>query len=184
MMINMSMMCPVNDSVALITFVEIPQPCRCSPKPSARAHLKVTSSEGYPSWPPKRPLLPQVQPYTRSAQHGVWLRWCCSPAEHWSGSEDHRQQKPVPLSGGHKPTPCSDRTTRTVMRVSTSFFRSRYLAPCCDRNALANHFFFFPDTEFPLACRSRATANFLISRLAPRTLVRLVLQNAYQLRER
>ena len=40
-------------------------------------------------------------------------------------------------------------------------------------------FFFFPDTECPLACRYRDTAKVLISGLAPRALARPILQVAH-----
>ncbi|KAI0263307.1 hypothetical protein BGY98DRAFT_1047098, partial [Russula aff. rugulosa BPL654] len=50
----------------------------------------------------------------------------------------------------------------------------------CDWWTLANDtFFFFPDTGCPLACRYRDTAKVPISRLAPRTRARSVLQNAH-----
>jgi hypothetical protein len=91
-------------------------------------------------------------------------------------------------TGGRR-EPGTDRTTTT--RVSSnagaptpSFpFLLPCMVPCCesvcDRWTLANTFFFFPDTGCPLACRYRDTAKVPISRLAPRTPARPVLQNAH-----
>ena len=85
----------------------------------------------------------------------------------------------------------TDRTT--TMRVSScadappprpsssSFFRSRVLWSRAVKvsaiGALANLVFFFPDTGCPPACRHRGPAKVPISRLAPRTPARPVLEN-------
>lgn len=71
-MINMSIMHPVNDSVALITFVEIPQPCRCSPKPSV--HLKVHLERGLSFLASQAP-----PPAPSPTLHSLSTAWCLAP---------------------------------------------------------------------------------------------------------
>ena len=70
-----------------------------------------TSSEGYPSWLPKRPP-PPAPGSTLHSLSTAMMFGSDGPAEHPGGgpSEDRQhQQTPVPFSGGRKPTPRSVR---------------------------------------------------------------------------
>ena len=66
---------------------------------------------------------------------------------------------------------------------SSSFFHARVWSRATKASAIGalspTLFFFFPGAGCPLACRSRDTAKVPISRLAPRTPARPVLENAH-----
>src|SRR6266446_1813585 len=71
-----------------------------------------TSSEGYPSWLPKRPP-PPAPGSTLHSLSTAMMFGSDGPADQPGGpasaSEDRQQQTPVPFSGGRKPTPRSVR---------------------------------------------------------------------------
>ncbi|KAF8497822.1 hypothetical protein F5888DRAFT_1613094, partial [Russula emetica] len=77
--------------------VEIPQ--SVGVPPSQQSPVSSTSSEGYPSWLPKRP----PPPAPGSTLHSL------STAMMFDGGDRKQQQTPVPFSGGRKPTPRSVR---------------------------------------------------------------------------
>ena len=93
--------------------VEIPQSIGIAPSQQSPVS---SSSEGYPSWLPKRPPPPAPGSTLHSLSTAMMFGTDgpAGPPEHPAGasasaSEDRRQQTPVPFSGGRKPTPRSVR---------------------------------------------------------------------------
>src|SRR6266852_278115 len=100
-------------------YVEVEIPQSIGAAPSQQSPVSSTSSEGYPSWLPKRPP-PPAPGSTLHSLSTAMMFGADGPAEQHPGgggagagpasaSEDRQQQTPVPFSGGRKPTPRSVR---------------------------------------------------------------------------
>ena len=107
------MACPVNESVAPITSVEIPQSVGVAPGQQSPVHLE----RGYPSWPPKRPSPPAPGSTLHSLSTVMMFGDGRGVTPSTQGEEEEGQPAPATIvnsrrpchSGGRKPTPRSVR---------------------------------------------------------------------------
>jgi hypothetical protein len=94
-------------------YVEVEVPQAADIAPSQQSPVSSSSSEGYPSWLPKRPPPPAPGSTLHSLSTAmIFDGGGAGPVDYAgtaSASEDRQQQTPVPFSGGRKPTPRSVR---------------------------------------------------------------------------